>query len=759
MMKQVMMRYGITLLIGVAIGSWLAEPKRGDVVAPSHPAVARSGGSEAPAAVKTPQGALFLADFETDRDLEAWERRDVEASRVSEHATHGTFAAKVTFQEGQAPAFMLEDLFDRQPALRDWRGYATLRFDLYNVQSNQQRLILKIKDRDGRAYSEDLYVNGNSAEPVSIRLDDLQAYVNVGHIAQFNLFRWKPRGVGTFYLDAVRLEPAGRSTAAPVPAPVVAAAPRVASGGPWQIAWTSGTTKVLRDPAAFQGHTTNPVQLFLARQEYESAQLVLIGGAESAHVTVAVGPLTHTDGHTAWPSDTVEVRRVDYVRTRPPYYPVTHVGEWPDPLPLAGAVDVPANQVQPVWLTIYAPAALPAGRYEGTITLTDDHGRREQVALQVTVWDFTLPRTSHLKTAFDFYRSRLIQAYREFVPGGAAWEGRLDELQRRYLVEMLRYRLSPVWGADPARTSFAADVQNYLQEGLTVFGVGSRGGSNGNNWPKDPAGLAQVMTWYGQAASALRRQQLLDRSYIYTYDEPKPGNPHVAEVMAAIHQVDPGLKNLLVMHEAPDPAVYADWLKDADILCIRLAALSPELAQRYRSLGKELWMYVSSPSHPVPALVIDYPAIAARILPWMAWKYQATGLLYWCVNFWQGDPWQNPASFKEDQNGNGFLFYPTADGPVPSIRSAALRDGMEDYEYLYLLSQLVAQAKADGRHEPALVAEAERLTAIDPALLESARSYTKDADVLLAQRQAIAAMIVKFQPPSAAAPAPTTPGA
>ena len=29
---------------------------------------------------------------------------------------------------------------------------------------------------------------------------------------------------------------------------------------------------------------------------------------------------------------------------------------------------------------------------------------------------------------------------------------------------------------------------------------------------------------------------------------------------------------------------------------------------------------------------------------------------------------QNPASFAKDQNGNGYLFYPGPDGPIPSIR-------------------------------------------------------------------------------------------
>lgn len=456
-------------------------------------------------------------------------------------------------------------------------------------------------------------------------------------------------------------------------------------------------------------------------------------------------PLTHTAGTAQITEQHIEVRRVDYVKTKKPYYPVTYVGEWPDPLPRATTIDVPARQVQPVWITIGAHAQLPAGRYTGLIHLADDHGRSVELPLEVTVWDFTLPRTAHLQTAFDFYRFRMEKAYREFVPEGAAWDKRLDELEDRYYTAMLKYRLSPIWGVNPTKPRFAWDVKRYMDRGLGVFGIGTTGGSNGNNWPIDPVALEQAMVWYRQAAMELRFMRLTDQAYVYAYDEPSLGDAHAAQVMAALHQTDPPLKTLLVVQQAPNPDRHAEWLKDADILCIRDAAFNSALAERYRAMGKEIWMYVSSPSHPHPALVIDHPAIAHRIIPWMAWKVKAKGLLYWCVNFWEGDPQINPASFQPDENGNGFLFYPGADGPIPSIRLEALRDGIEDYEYLYLLRERLDHAKAKGNVDPAVVAQAEHLLNIDPKLVESLRAYAKDPELLMAARTAIATMIEALQ--------------
>ncbi len=739
------MRTVLVLIIGAVIGQWWAT-HRGD-----HGALTPS--TETPSASSTmtqqepeeARGDLWFADFESAEEItKHWKTRSVVATPSEEHVTHGKFSAKVTYQQAEAPAFQMEDYLSGDRRRRDWRGYETLSFDIYNAQQGQERVILQLKDKDGREYKEDIFINGKSSQHISVRLPDLKEYLNLAHMAQFDLFRWKPRWVGTFYLDAVRLQPTARRPEGSGGQATGSKITPIAPAAQWQLAWASSLVKLPRDPAKFEGYTSTPMQMSLARLEYESAQLVLIGGSEPAQVKVSIGPLTHVDSGATFPSDVIEVRQVGYVQTQQPYYPVSYVGEWPDPLPPADAVDVPAGGVQPVWITLGAPEFQQPGRYRADITVSDMNGRVEHLPLEVAVWNFTLPRMPHLKSAFDFYRYRLEKAYREWVPGGSAWEGRFGELQNLYFLDMIKHRIAPVIGGDPTNAGFLHDVDFYLQLGLSAFGVGSRGGSNGNNWPKDGNELQQVMGWYRQAAEALRNLQLLDTAYVYTYDEPSPGDPHVAQVMEYIHRADPKLKNLLVMDNAPDPVQHAEWLKDADILCIRIGSYDPEHAKKFTELGKEMWMYISSPSHPFPALVIDYPAMAHRILPWMCWKFGAKGLLYWCVNFWNGDPWANPANYTEDQNGNGSLYYPTDKGPVPSIRLEVLRDGFEDYEYLYHLRELIETAKTQKKSDAATLEEAERLAAVDASLVDSLRSYSKNPEVLLAQRKAIAQMIEKL---------------
>jgi hypothetical protein len=187
-----------------------------------------------------------------------------------------------------------------------------------------------------------------------------------------------------------------------------------------------------------------------------------------------------------------------------------------------------------------------------------------------------------------------------------------------------------------------------------------------------------------------------------------------------------------------------------DIVCLRNVTFDPAQAEQLKRMGKELWIYVSGPSPPYPTLAIDYPAMAYRVLPWMCWKYGLRGLLYWSVNYWTTNPYQDPMNTQWQQNGNGSLYYPGPEGPVSSIRLEVLRDGMEDYEYLHLLQQLVTRARSDAAAMSEtklqeLVAQAERLLAIDPKLVESMRTYSKEPDVLLSQRSAVAEMIERLR--------------
>ncbi len=68
------------------------------------------------------------------------------------------------------------------------------------------------------------------------------------------------------------------------------------------------------------------------------------------------------------------------------------------------------------------------------------------------------------------------------------------------------------------------------------------------------------------------------------------------------------------------------------------------------------------------------------------------GLLYWRVDNWSSDPWNNVYGYAGGYPGEGMLVYPGAQvglpgQVVPSMRLKYLRDGVDDYDYVELLKQ------------------------------------------------------------------------
>lgn len=685
-------------------------------------------------------GPSWVLDFEKIPPAAWWPSHGVSVAPSSKHATLGKASAKVIFGADGAPAWIIGEGLNEAGLPHDWRAFGELAFDMYNPQSSPERIIVQIKDAGGRLYKEDVVLQPQKGQAVRIRLSEAGPFIDLASIRHLNFFRWHPSGKAVFYIDAIRLLP-GSSAGMLQPA---SSALQPAESSQWRLSWTSAAEKVFRDPSSFSASKRLPVSLALAAGEAESAQLVILGGSFPVNITAAAGLLRNAKGGELAP-ESIAIRTVGYVTTQKPYYPVTFVGDWPDPLLPTRVFAVPPGKLQPVWLTVKIPQTASAGDYTGMITLTDDRGRTEQVPLSVHVWNFSLPKTPHLKTAFDFYPQRLKKTYLETVPGGSVWQGRFAELERYFLEDMLDHRLMPMLHVNPLDEPAMEQVAHYRQEGLSAFSVGEYGGAFENHWPQDKAELAKLMQVYSDYAGKLKEQGLSEEAYVYVYDEPKLNDPRVSEVASALGKAASGLKRLVVLYDPPDPAAQAAWLKDADILCLRISGFDPDSARLWATRGKQMWLYTSSPAHPYPSLVIDSPAIAPRLLAWMCWKYQIKGLLYWCVNFWDGDPWKNPATFRADQNGNGFLYYPGINGPVGSIRLEALRDGLEDYEYLYRLKELTVQAEASDGADSALIAHARRLLSVDPQLVGSLREYAKDPDLLMENRRDIAETIEALQ--------------
>lgn len=485
----------------------------------------------------------------------------------------------------------------------------------------------------------------------------------------------------------------------------------------------------------------------LARNEYESFQVVISAGNEVLKsVKLEISDFVNADNLAKIRGQNMTWRAVGYVKTKKPNYPVKFIGMWPDPLLLKHEIDVQPRSFQPVWVEVYAPKEAQSGVYKGSIKVLSEGVILREIPASIKVYDFTISTEGHLKTAFDLYPTMVeIRHPKRENERDADYWNRLDLTIKAYTIDMLKHRINPILNIEPLSEGGLNAVDNYRRFGLNNFSIGKKGGSFDNNWPKTDEEIEKLFMLYRAYGESLKFNKMLGMHYIYIWDEGEIGNPQVKKVSSMIHRAHPELKNMVCYMGFWEPSKDPGWGDDIDIWCFQINHFNLESIQELKKLKKEIWMYVSDPGDSgSPNLAIDVDSIEYRILPWLCWKYDFKGFLYWCVNYWPYfDPFKNAMNTKWEQNGNGLLYYPGEDGPIDSLRLEVFRDGMEDYEYLYLLARKINELenKNAALDSQALITRAKTLLKIDNSIAESVFSYSKVSQGLLGRREEIAKMI------------------
>jgi hypothetical protein len=498
--------------------------------------------------------------------------------------------------------------------------------------------------------------------------------------------------------------------------------------------------KIMRDQL-FEGEFGRPARLELARNEFESTQVAVLAGDQALKkVRISVSDLQGPGG--VIPSDRIALNLVEFVQTGEPPYETRYVGWYPDPLMVYQPFDVAAGGVRPVWITVRTPAQLPAGLYRGTITVEPANAPATPLPFEVRVWDFTLPATPHFKTAFAFFEHQYVKWY------GAPMTG---EQRRQAYQLLLDHHLNPTDIYSKQPRPGPDDLPFCVEHGLNAFNLAFVTGA------KSESARARFGASLREQEQFLKRHSWWDKAFVYGFDEVGSGRyPEVRDVFGWLRETFPDLPRMCTVLPNPQLKGYVNiWVP-------LIANFDYEEAQPYIKDGDQVWWYVCcGPERPWPNFFVDYPATDPRVIFWMNWKYRVPGFLYWTINRWHMNlqdrppaiqkqidagkrwpdvPWrtQTTASF----NGDGHLVYPGPDGRLlSSIRLESVRDGIDDYEYFYLLDTLARQAQASPQVDKALLAKAHRLLAVNPAVVTSRTEFTTDPRVMLDARRELAETI------------------
>jgi hypothetical protein len=478
-----------------------------------------------------------------------------------------------------------------------------------------------------------------------------------------------------------------------------------------------------------------PLHLSAARGEFEPFQIV-IWSPTAQSLPVGVGPFTNGSAVIT----TTTLHRVDYVTVTTAGDQFDRFGNWPDPLwPLNNgeSVSFPASQNQPLWFTVQVPWDAPPGLYHGTVTVGS-----ASLPVELEVWNFSLPRQIHLMSEWGFDWSRVVEQYRGTAGGSvqSCYWNVVDAFKQ----DFINHRLVPKGVAWPAGLNYPGgidyncngtlDPDSWGIWGFGVLGgkyVHGQGGFNGgygfpaflglgptsndaaDSLPYSFCGIARTSALGSASYQAKWKQYLtaLDsyllsdnyaqQAYYHIVNEPQTLADYtiVGQISALTEQAAPHLRQLL--SEQVEPAIYNYPGAEIDVWMPTISNYEPvQSHDRQKNYGEQVWwyyLYGDNPPLPNPVLM-SHPGVEARLTPWLAWAERVDGLLHYSTTDWSPNPWTTPNVTGQD-NGDGFFFYPPrkdngqlttcgANGQrlVPSLRWENLRDGMEDYEYLWLLA-------------------------------------------------------------------------
>lgn len=518
----------------------------------------------------------------------------------------------------------------------------------------------------------------------------------------------------------------------------------------------------------YEGSFAASCELALARAEQEAFQVVVIPDQNVTNASVNVSPLQPVSsqgpfdgqvnvwvvGHVKGAAQPRSDLNIEY----PPYlvdYNLTdNGGWWPDPLlTFMNSCNISAGDRVAFWVNVITRDDTPPGDYTATITVSATGQTPVMLPLTVRVWDFELPARSSLPTAFSI--DSLWQAGWVY---GNSWSGAIQE---KYYQMQQDHRLSLVEiYSQPKSTSWFTPWLD-LNNAFCLSKVPT------NN----PSGLSTLYNYF----TSLSR---LGEAFVYGYDEVHSDKfQEMADTFSDIHANYPGLRTMTTAYDASfgtSPTSY--FLRQAvDIWVPGPTTYNPVAAEQLRAEGKEMWWYLAEyPRHPTGGnWLLEYPPIEARLfMGAKTFKYRPDGCLYYAVtNYGYGlvnagqmakNPiiesgpytnWDARTLWSDKYNGftdgDGCLYYPgpVSVGPLPSIRSHNIRDGLEDYEYLLLLEDIAGKlGRCPSTPEVnAFVESVQPLLAVPGEVLTGLHTsaFTRDPAVLYNYRRQVAEAIVE----------------
>ncbi len=521
------------------------------------------------------------------------------------------------------------------------------------------------------------------------------------------------------------------------------------------------------------------IEIFGIRNEYVCAQCVIKAGEDLGRVTVDVSPLRHAERSVSLPGNgitwnfvgsipieqnTPKYRKADLIRPAP--------ARFPDYLAEENETTVEKGQYKAVFLTMKVPHGAEAGTYHGSATIKTDKGE-QSLPLNLTVYPLTLPDERHLMVTEWYTTGR----FQKFHGIDSAYSEQFYRMLGVYASNMAEHRQNVFRvSLDLISSKLAKDGKlrfdfsrfdkwaevfwNTGRMDLLETGFVARFGEGG--WSsreivlrdfrveKEPTG--QAITVPGREflpqflpalENHLREKGWLDKTVFHIADEPSNHNVMSwREASQFVHQHAPALRRIDAIETTHCFDALEIWVPKLDYL-----ATWYNTYEKARRQGAELWFYTVGifQKGSLPNKTVDVPLIESRILHWLNYRFGLKGYLHWGFNFWTDDPYNAPGQHR----GDGWHVYPKKDGLINSLRWEQMRNGIADYEYLWMLENKIEQIKSTlGEPLSTIIEPSRRPVEIAVQVVQAMHQYSRDPRVLYrAKKQIIEELLALDESP------------
>ena len=511
-----------------------------------------------------------------------------------------------------------------------------------------------------------------------------------------------------------------------------------------------------------------PLEVWCARNEYEGCVFGVRANVDVHGLRLEATDLVSENGRIS--KDNIRLSFIGFIPV-PKNTPDTPEEELeriapfdaPDPLLDVETLDVKGGETQPCYFLVYVPKDVEPGEYRGNVTVSSREGE-DSLEVVVHVYPITLPDRRSLYVTNWFSLDKIASAYHVQL-----WSEDFWKVFEKWIAMMAEYRQNVFWvpidtvkvsagedgysfdfsrfdryvellfkyGADRIEITHVAGFKKWgsAEIALRGFEVAYPGGVT-----KTEDGSKILPHLLPALERHLEEKGWLDKAMIHIADEPtEDGLEAWINVSKLVHEYAPRIRRI----DAIETVGFEGYL---EVWVPTLQHFDDWMDEYVKAMeeGYEVWFYTCcNPTGRYPNRFLDYSLLKTRILHWINYAYGLKGYLHWGFNWWGEDPFGEPN--PKLPPGDTHISYPGEKGPIPSLRLEAMRDGLEDYEYLKLLEEEIVNVKHRLGGKALALPFERRALEICRRAVPSITDYTRDADFLMKVRDDIVKEILEVR--------------